>query len=283
MKNSITQTRSHKHFDGFTNYYTHYSELCSSKMNFSAYLPPQSASKKLPVLYWLSGLSCNEEIFMTEAAAQAYAKKYEFIVVVPDTSPRNTGTQGEDDSYDLGTGAGFYVDATDSKWSKHYKMYSYVSQELRHVAEDLLPIDKEKRGIFGHSMGGHGALVLGLRNPDLYRSISAFAPICSPSKSPWGIKAFSEYLGSDKAAWSKYDANELIQQAKTKTPIFIDQGFNDEYLKDQLCLELFEQTIKRLEYPATIRKQNGYDHSYYFISTFIEEHFAFHEKVLKIK
>jgi S-formylglutathione hydrolase len=273
------QTESHKQFDGQTNTYTHFSEVCQSKMNFSAFIPPQAQTKKLPVLYWLSGLTCSEQIFITEAQAQAHAKKHEIILIVPDTSPRETGIAGEDDSYDLGSGAGFYVDATEPKWSKHYQMYSYVTQELRNLVEEKLPIDRTKRGIFGHSMGGHGALVLGLRNPDLYRSISAFAPICAPSKAPWGIKAFSEYLG--KSGWTDYDANELIQKSTARTPILIDQGLEDEFLGTELFTDTFEKTIRSVSYPAEVRKHAGYDHSYFFISTFIEEHIAFHAKNLR--
>lgn len=272
------QTESHKHFDGHTNTYTHFSEACQSKMNFSAFLPPQEANKKLPVLYWLSGLTCSEQIFITEAQAQAHAKKHGIILIIPDTSPRDTGIPGENDSYDLGSGAGFYVDATEAKWSKHYQMYSYVTQELRKLVEEKLPIDRERRGIFGHSMGGHGALALGLRNPDLYRSISAFAPICAPSKAPWGVKAFSEYLG--KNGWADYDANELIKKVKSRTPILIDQGLEDEFLPTELFTDEFEKTVKSVDYPATIRRHAGYDHSYFFISTFIEEHIAFHAKHL---
>jgi S-formylglutathione hydrolase len=277
----IEKTRSHKQFDGYTNYYSHYSEICNNQMNFAVYLPAQSAHQKLPVLYWLSGLTCTEEIFMTEAQAQSLAKKYGFIIVVPDTSPRNTGIVGENDSYDLGSGAGFYVDATESKWSKHYKMYSYITHELRNLVEDQFPIIPDCRGIFGHSMGGHGALVLGLRNPELYRSISAFAPLCAPSQSPWGVKAFSEYLGSDKNKWAEYDANELLKKSKIKTPILIDQGLEDEFLENELFTTEFEKTIKDCKYPATLRRQVGYDHSYFFISTFMEDHLAFHAKLLK--
>ena len=192
------------------------------------------AVMKLPVLYWLSGLTCTEEIFMTEAQAQGLAKKYGMILVAPDTSPRNTGIAGEDDDYDLGSGAGFYVDATEKKWSRHYQMDSYVTRELRQIVERELPIDPERRGIFGHSMGGHGALVLGLRNPELYRSISAFAPICAPSKAPWGIRAFAAYLGSDPTRWADYDAEALLERSKARTPILIDQGPEDEFLKEQL-------------------------------------------------
>jgi S-formylglutathione hydrolase len=281
MKKGLEQTRKHKHFGGENQYYSHYSELCQSQMKFAVYLPPQASAKKLPVLYWLSGLTCTEEIFMTEAQAQAHANRHELILVVPDTSPRNTGIEGENESYDLGSGAGFYIDAVNPKWSKHYQMYTYITQELRHLVEGTFPILKDRRGILGHSMGGHGALVLGLRNPDLYQSISAFAPICAPSQCPWGQKAFTEYLGNEKKNWAQYDANELIKNVKTRTPILIDQGTEDEFLNTELFTEEFEKTLKLTHYPATLRRQSGYDHSYFFISTFIEEHFAFHSEILK--
>jgi S-formylglutathione hydrolase len=281
MKTPFEQTQSYKQFDGYTNYYSHYSELCNSKMNFTVYLPPQASTQKLPVLYWLSGLTCTEETFILEGGAQGFAKEHSIILVAPDTSPRNTGIPGETDSYDLGAGAGFYVDATEKKWSSHYKMDSYVTQELRILVEEKFPIDRNRRGIFGHSMGGHGALVLGLRNPDLYQSISAFAPICAPSKSPWGIKAFSEYLGTDRRLWENYDANELLKKAKIKTPILIDQGTLDEFLPNQLFTDEFERTVKAQNYPAAVRRQVGYDHSYFFISTFVKDHLEFHAKILK--
>jgi S-formylglutathione hydrolase len=279
MANNLELTESHKHFGGYTNTYSHFSETCQSKMNFSAYIPPEAETRKLPVLYWLSGLTCSEQIFITEASAQAHARKHGLILVIPDTSPRGTGIAGEDDSYDLGSGAGFYVDATEPKWSKHYQMYSYITRELRLLVEDKLPIDRARRGIFGHSMGGHGALVLGLRNPDLYQSISAFAPICAPSKAPWGIKAFSEYLG--KTGWANYDAHELIMKVKTRTPILIDQGLEDEFLATELFTDEFEKAAQMAGYPATIRRHAGYDHSYFFISSFIEEHLAFHTNLLR--
>ncbi len=280
MNSTLEKTRSHKQFDGYTHFYSHYSETCQIKMNFSVYLPPQAETRKLPVLYWLSGLTCSEEIFMTEAQAQAHAKKYELILVVPDSSPRQTGIEGEDDSYDLGSGASFYVDATSPKWKSHYQMYSYVTQELRKLIELEFPVDAHRSGIFGHSMGGHGALTLGLRNPDVYRSISAFAPICVPSKSPWGIKAFSEYLGADQNTWANYDANELIRKSKANVPILIDQGLDDEFLPTELFTDAFEDTAKSLHYPLTLRRHEGYDHSYFFISTFIEKHLEFHAKIL---
>jgi S-formylglutathione hydrolase len=281
---ALEQTREHKQFGGFNRYFTHDSEVCQSKMNFAVYLPPQALEKssvKFPVLYYLSGLTCSEEIFMTEAQAQSHANQHGLILVVPDTSPRHTGIEGEDDRYDLGSGAGFFLNATQPKWSKHYQMDTYVTQELRKIIEHNFPVDPKRAGILGHSMGGHGALVLGLRNPELYRSISAFAPICHPMKAPWGIKAFTEYLGTDQKSWAQHDANELIKVGKTKTPILIDQGLDDEFFATELFTDEFEKTAKEANYPLTLRRQSGYDHSYFFISTFIEEHFAFHVKNLR--
>lgn len=276
----MEKTKSYKQFGGLTNYYSHDSKETGGKMNFAAYLPPQANGKKLPVLYWLSGLTCTEENFITKAYAQIFAAKFGMVVVAPDTSPRGAGVPGENDSYDLGSGAGFYVDATRAPWAKNYRMYSYVTQELRQLVEKELPVDGKRAGIFGHSMGGHGALTLGLRNPDIYRSISAFAPICAPMKAPWGQKAFTAYLGDDKKSWAQYDAAELVKSAQGKAPILIDQGLDDEFLKDQLMPEEFERAAEATGRAVKVRRHEGYDHSYFFISTFIEEHFAFHAKAL---
>jgi S-formylglutathione hydrolase len=285
MTTRLELSRSHRQFDGYTRYYSHVSKACSGPMKFTVYLPPQALKddgRKFPVLYWLSGLTCTEETFMTEGgAAQAFAKKHDLILVAPDTSPRGTGIVGEDDSYDLGSGASFYVDATQPKWASHYRMESYVTEELRGIIEERFPVDRERQGIFGHSMGGHGALVLGLRHPELYRSISAFAPICAPSKCPWGIKAFTEYLGEDRSAWAAYDANELLKKAKRQTPILIDQGMDDEFLKTELFTDELERTMKTVPHAITLRRHADYDHSYYFISTFIEDHIAFHARTLR--
>jgi S-formylglutathione hydrolase len=278
---SLEQTRSHRMYDGTVNYYTHRSTSCEGPMKFSIYLPPQAlkaGAAKLPALYWLSGLTCTEETFMAEAGGpEAYASKHGVILVAPDTSPRNTGIAGEDDSYDLGSGASFYVNASEPKWSRHYQMDTYVTRELRAIVEEKFPVvDRTKRGILGHSMGGHGALVLGLRNPEIYRSISAFAPICAPSKCPWGIKAFSEYLGTDRAAWARYDASELLRKSGSKAPILVDQGLADEYLATELFTDDLESAAGVSGAPVKIRRHAGYDHSYYFISSWIEEHIAFH-------
>ncbi|MGZ3657559.1 MAG: S-formylglutathione hydrolase [Bdellovibrionota bacterium] len=274
----MEKTKSYKQFGGYTNYYSHESKITGTKMNFAAYLPPQAGPA--PVLYWLSGLTCTEENFITKAYAQLFAARTGFVVVAPDTSPRGANIPGEDDSYDLGTGAGFYVDATQAPWAKNYKMYSYITEELRELVEKNLPVDPSRSAISGHSMGGHGALTLGLRNPGLYKSISAFAPICNPMHAPWGKKAFGAYLGANEQDWAKYDATELVKKANTKTPILIDQGLDDEFLKDQLHTDTFEQACKAAGHSVMIRRREGYDHSYFFISTFLEEHFAFHAEQL---
>ena len=278
---ALELTRSYRQFGGHNRFFTHFSEACQSPMNFAVYLPPQTEHEKLPVMYYLSGLTCSEEIFMTEAQAQAYANTFGVILVVPDTSPRGTGIAGEDDSYDLGSGAGFYVDASQPKWSKHYQMETYVTQELREIVEREFSVLAGRRGIFGHSMGGHGALVLGLRHPDLYQSISAFAPICAPSQGPWGIKAFTEYLGKDPTEWAKYDAQKLMQTTQVRTPMLVDQGLEDEFLPSELFTDLFEQTARGAGYPLQLRRHPGYDHSYFFISTFMAEHLAFHAAILR--
>ncbi|MBC7385967.1 MAG: S-formylglutathione hydrolase [Cryobacterium sp.] len=288
MTGKMDLTREHKQFGGMNRFYTHESKACNGPMNFAVYLPPAavglSPSRKFPVLYWLSGLTCTEEIFMTEGQVQAYASQHEVIIIVPDTSPRRTGIPGEDDRYDLGSGASFYVDATTPKWKPHYQMDTYITQELREVVESELPIDQNQRGIFGHSMGGHGALVLGLRNPELYHSISAFAPIGAPMKAPWGILAFSEYLGTDQKAWEGYDACHLLRRVsasgnlKNLAPLLVDQGSDDEFFEKELFTEDLKSAIKETGYPGKVRGQGGYDHSYFFISSFMEEHILFHLK-----
>jgi S-formylglutathione hydrolase len=264
-------------FGGTVGYYSHFSATCNGEMKFSVYSPPQTEAA--PVLYFLSGLTCTEENFMIKAGAQQFAAKYGVMLVAPDTSPRNTGTIGEDDDWDVGTGAGFYVDATEMPWRSHYKMYSYITQELPQlIAENFAVSDRQ--GIFGHSMGGHGALVCALRNPDRYRSVSAFAPIVAPMQCPWGQKAFTHYLGQDSETWKEYDATELIQSHSFSSSILIDQGLADTFLRKQLMPELFQAACDRVGQPLTLRMQPGYDHSYYFISTFIEDHIRHHAAIL---
>ncbi|MBD2343578.1 S-formylglutathione hydrolase [Anabaena subtropica] len=266
----------YKSFDGKLGFYYHPSSTCHSAMRFAVYQPPQAVAKPLPVLYFLSGLTCTEENFMAKAGAQRYAAEYGLILVAPDTSPRNTGITGEDDEWDFGTGAGFYVDATAEPWRSHYQMYSYIVQELPALIAANFPIQSEKQGIFGHSMGGHGALVCALRNPHLFKSVSAFAPIVAPMGCPWGQKAFSRYLGNNQESWRSYDASELVQQKKYHNSILIDQGTSDKFLAEQLLTDVFAQACTAVKQPLNLRYQTGYDHSYYFIASFIEDHIRHH-------
>ncbi|MEM8778396.1 MAG: S-formylglutathione hydrolase, partial [Cyanobacteria bacterium P01_G01_bin.49] len=223
-------------FNGTVAYYTHYSQCCNSPMNFSVYLPPQAATEKVPVLYYLSGLTCTEENFTVKAGAQRYAAEYGLILVAPDTSPRQTGIPGEDDSWDIGSGAGFYVNAVAEPWNKHYQMYDYVVEELPKLVADLFPIKVDKQGIFGHSMGGHGALICALKNPDKYCSVSAFAPIAAPMQCPWGQNAFKTYLGNDSSLYQDYDARELVKKNPLNSPILIDQGTADQFYEQKQLL-----------------------------------------------
>ena len=278
VPNLISENRC---FDGTVGFYSHRSETCNGEMRFSVYQPPQVKSKPVPVLYFLSGLTCTEENFMAKAGAQQFAAKYGLMLVAPDTSPRKTGIPGEDDDWDFGTGAGFYVDATVEPWSSHYQMYSYVVRELPALIAEHFPIKPERQGIFGHSMGGHGALICALKNPEQYKSVSAFAPIAAPMRSPWGEKAFTNYLGSDKETWRAYDASELVLTANYKHPILIDQGTIDPFLeKQQLLPEVFEAACEKAGQPLNLRFQEGYNHSYYFIASFIEDHICHHAAAL---
>ncbi|HEY9643971.1 MAG TPA: S-formylglutathione hydrolase [Coleofasciculaceae cyanobacterium] len=267
-------------FGGIMGFYRHSSQACNSEMNFSVYQPPQAKTRSLPVLYFLSGLTCTEENFMVKAGAQQFAAQHGLILVAPDTSPRHTGIAGEDDDWDFGSGAGFYVDATAQPWQAHYRMYRYVVEELPGLIAQQFPILPDRQGIFGHSMGGHGALVCGLRNPDRYRSISAFAPITAPMQCPWGQKAFSNYLGADQAQWRQYDASELVRISPHPYPILIDQGTSDRFLTEQLRPDVFKAACAESGQVLTLRMQEGYDHSYYFIATFIEDHMRHHAAAL---
>lgn len=267
----------HACFGGVQRFYSHPSSEIGLPMRFSVFLPAHAANAKLPALFYLAGLTCTEETFMMKAGAQRAASAQGLILITPDTSPRGAGIAGESESWDFGLAAGFYVDATEAPWSAHYRMYSYVL-ELHRAVIAALPIDSSRVGIFGHSMGGHGALVLALRNPGLFRSVSAFAPICAPSQCPWGKKAFSGYLGRDERRWLQYDASALMEIAQTPFPdgILIDQGLADKFLPEQLFPETFEQACKKAQQPLQLRRHAGYDHGYYFISTFVDEHIAFH-------
>ena len=268
----------HACFGGWQEVWQHESVSLGCTVNFAVYLPPVAADKKCPVLYWLSGLTCNEQNFITKANAQRYAAEHDLIIVAPDTSPRGEDV-ANDDAYDLGQGAGFYVNATQEPWAKHYRMYDYVLNELPQLVGQNFPAN-DARGVSGHSMGGHGALMLALRNPGRYRSVSAFAPIVAPSQVPWGEKAFSAYLGEDRNAWLEYDTVALVARAQEKLHLLVDQGLDDSFLEGQLRTRLLEDACAATGHPATIRYQEGYDHSYYFIASFIENHIAHHAAAL---
>jgi len=267
-------------FGGVQGVYGHAAEATNCAMRFSVFRPPQADSGPVPVLYWLSGLTCTEENFTIKAGAQRYAAEHGVMVVAPDTSPRGVDLPGEDESYDFGSGAGFYVDATEVPWSAHYRMYSYITDELPALILANFPGDAARQGVFGHSMGGHGALVCALRNPEIYRSVSAFAPIVAPTRAPWGEKAFSGYLGADRESWRQYDACELIGDGARAPDILVDQGTADGFLDEQLRPELLREACETAGQPLTLRLQEGYDHSYYFIASFVGDHIAHHAKAL---
>ena len=268
---------------GWTNIYKHNSEICKCEMKFSVFLPPQTEDYEVPILYWLSGLTCNHENFITKAGAQQYAAKYGIILIAPDTSPRNVGVDGEDDDYDLGTGAGFYINATNDKWANNYRMEDYIIKELSSIINSNFPVLKGLESIFGHSMGGHGALTLAFKYPGRFASVSAFSPICAPSQCAWGKKAFSNYFGKDREVWKQHDANELVQISTLDIPLFIDQGSNDQFLEKELNFELFKKTCNVQNQKLKARLQDGYDHSYYFIQTFIGDHIRYHSNELSKK
>ncbi len=273
----INQSKMH---GGWVKSYSHPSKSCQSEMRFSVFLPPQAAEKKVPVLYWLSGLTCTDENFMTKAGAQRVAAELGLILVAPDTSPRGLNLPGDSESWDFGVGAGFYVNATQAPWSGHYRMYDYIAHELPELIEAGFPADPQRQSISGHSMGGHGALVIALRNPGRYASVSAFAPIVAPMQCPWGQKAFAGYLGSDKAQWASYDASELVRKSSHRLEILIDQGADDKFLTTQLMPQILVQACAEVNYPLRYREQPGYDHSYYFIASFIEDHLRYHARHL---
>jgi S-formylglutathione hydrolase len=276
-----TLVSEHACFGGTQRFYKHDSREIRGPMKFSAYLPPQAHAGKVPVLYYLSGLTCTEETFPIKAHAQQVAAELGIMLIAPDTSPREPRLPGDADSWDFGIGAGFYVDATVAPWSQYYRMYSYVTRELPEVVEAGLPVQSGATGIFGHSMGGHGALVCALRNPDRYKSVSAFAPIAAPMQCPWGKKAFTNYLGSDTAAWRDYDATELVARRPFGAHILIDQGTGDQFLAEQLLPEKFSAAAAKAGQKLNLRMQPGYDHGYYFMQTFMADHLHHHAKQLK--
>lgn len=283
MKNTQLENLSaNKVFGGWHKQYRHQSEALSCSMRFAIFLPPQAATEKVPVLYWLSGLTCTDENFMQKAGAQRLAAELGIAIVAPDTSPRGDNIpDDEQGAYDFGLGAGFYLNATQAPWHRHYHMYDYVVSELPRLIEAHFPIS-QKRAIAGHSMGGHGALTIALRNPQQYSSVSAFSPICNPINCPWGQKALQGYLGNDKNKWQQYDASELMRSTDSRVPALVDQGSEDEFLRQgQLRPDSLNAAALATDYPLTLRMQQGYDHSYYFIASFIEEHLRFHAAHMK--
>ena len=270
-----------KESGGWLNRYQHESVTCKCTMTFSVYLPPLATTEKVPAVYWLSGLTCTDDNVRTKAGAQRYAAELGIALVFPDTSPRGDDVPDEPDRYDLGKGAGFYVNATQAPWSEHYQMYDYVTSELPALVEAHLPLLPGIKSISGHSMGGHGALICALKEKGAYRSASAFAPICHPSISPWGEGCFSTYLGDDRQSWSAYDATELVKSGSTLIPLLIDQGTDDEFLAEQLFPQDLQTAYATRGGNITLRMQPGYDHSYHFIASFIGEHLAYHAKALK--
>ena len=271
-----------KEFGGWLERWQHASASCNCEMTFSVYLPPQAASEKLPVVYWLSGLTCTDDNVRVKAGAQRYCAELGLILVMPDTSPRGEAVPDVPERYDLGKGAGFYVNATQAPWATHYRMYDYVTQELPALIEANFPVIPGRAGISGHSMGGHGALICALKNPGRYRSVSAFAPICNPVVAPWGRGCFTAYLGDDRKAWDAYDATRLVEAGASLPPALIDHGTGDEFLAEQLYPQNLQAACAAHGQPLTLRMQPDYDHSYHFIASFIGEHLAFHARALAL-
>lgn len=276
---ALTLIQEQKCFGGRQVRYKHNSAVLNCDMQFSVFLPPQAAERKVPALYWLSGLTCSDENFSVKAGAQRVAAELGIALIIPDTSPRGDGV-ADDPAYDLGQGAGFYVNATQAPWAQHYQMYDYILTELPTLLEAQLPLS-DQRAISGHSMGGHGALVLALRNPQRFTSVSAFAPIANPLNCPWGQKAFTAYLGDDRATWEEYDASLLLAQYRGDLPMLVDQGDADNFLSEQLKPQALYTAAMQAKANLLLRMQPGYDHSYYFIASFIEEHLRFHASYLQ--
>jgi S-formylglutathione hydrolase len=280
---SLELVSRHAAFGGTVGFHRHAAAETACTMRFAVFLPPQAERRRVPVLWYLAGLTCTEETFMIKAGAQRVAAELGLALVAPDTSPRGVPLPGDGDSWDFGVAAGFYLDATEEPWSRHYRMYSYLTQELPALVGQNFPVDLERQGIFGHSMGGHGALTIGLREAGRFRSISAFAPIVAPMHCPWGVKAFTGYLGPDREAWRRHDACELIRalpSAAGRPPLLVDQGLADPFLEPQLMPERLELACQDAGYPLTLRRRPGYDHGYYFISTFVEDHLRHHARAL---
>ena len=273
---------SHASFGGVQRFHRHDSRVIGLPMRFAVYLPPQRG-ERIPVLLYLAGLTCTEETFPIKAGAQRVASRLGLALIAPDTSPRGANLPGESDAWDFGVGAGFYLDATQDPWRRHWRMETYLMDELMPLLAETLPIDLGRAGIFGHSMGGHGALTLALRHPGLFKSVSAFAPVAAPMQCPWGVKAFTGYLGDDREKWKAHDATELMaaqSQAPYPRGILIDQGLDDKFLGEQLLPERFEAACAKVAQPLTLRRHSGYDHSYYFIATFVADHLRHHARIL---
>jgi S-formylglutathione hydrolase len=281
MTAAVTTRSEHKLFDGVQGFYEHESVACAGPMRFGVYLPPAAlAGATVPVLYYLAGLTCTEETFAAKAGAQRVAAQLGLALVSCDVSPRAARFPGDDEAWDFGLGAGFYVDATRAPWSAAYRMHSYVVEELPALVEERFPIRAGARSIFGHSMGGHGALVIALRHPERYRSVSAFAPIVAPSQVPWGQKAFARYLGPDRATWAAYDAVELVRRGRFPGTLLVDQGTSDTFLERELQPARLRAACAEAGQPLELRLRDGYDHSYYFVGTFVEEHLRHHARAL---
>lgn len=281
MADSPFETLSeHGCFGGRQGFYRHASAEIGLPMRFAVFVPPQAAAGPVPVLFYLAGLTCTEETFPIKAGAQRLAAELGLMLVAPDTSPRGAGVPGEAEAWDFGVGAGFYLDAVREPWARHWRMESYITGELRALVGAHFPADLARCGIFGHSMGGHGALTLALRHPELYRSVSAFAPIAAPGLCPWGEKAFGGYLGEDRSLWRAHDASALIEDGRRCPPILVDQGLADSFLPTQLNPERLEQVCAAAGQPLSLRRHEGYDHGYYFISTFMADHLAHHAGLL---
>ncbi|XP_059620826.1 S-formylglutathione hydrolase [Phlebotomus argentipes] len=282
---SLKLVSSNRIFGGDQRVYSHESKELSCEMKFAVFLPPQAqdAEAKLPVLFWLSGLTCTEANFVQKAGGQRTAAELGVIIVCPDTSPRNVNLPGEEDSWDFGSGAGFYVDASEEPWKKHYRMFSYVTRELLELVEANFPCDLERKGVFGHSMGGHGALVCALKNPGLFRSVSTFAAIANPINCPWGQKAFTGYLGANRESWKSWDATELVKTYNgPPLEVFLDQGDADQFLKEQQLLpDNLAGACRAANFPFILRTREGYDHSYFYIASFVEEHIRYHFEKLQ--
>jgi S-formylglutathione hydrolase len=277
MLETLSEQRCHGGVQGF---YRHHSDACAGPMRVAVYQPPQVAVQPCPVLYFLAGLTCSEETATIKAGAQRLAAKYGLVLVMPDTSPRHTGIDGATGDWEFGEGAGFYVDATETPWASRFRMHSYVVNELPALIARHFPVDAARSGLFGHSMGGHGALTIALKHPQHYQSVSAFAPIVAPSQVPWGDKALSRYLGADRRAWADYDACELVRRQTFPGTILIDQGDADQFLQTQLKPELFDQACAETGQALLLRRHPGYDHSYYFVASFIDDHLRHHAGAL---